>query len=267
MTKSGKSLPESPYATEERRERRDRLYYGLAFGGAILLHASTAFSLVYWEPPEPVAPPGEMVISLDLEAAAMSDAQADTAGTKNQTVEQTPSPPTPPEEEVKEEEVVEEVEPTPEPVVEEEVAEVPKAKEAEVVITPKKEKKEKKKKPRPAPAPPSQAAASAVKPKADVGGTGASASPSEINAYTSRVRAAIERKKSKPAAAGNATGTAHYYIVITRSGGVANARLSRSSGTPALDGAARAAVMSAAIPPIPEGLPATMTFGVPIRFQ
>jgi periplasmic protein TonB len=287
VTTRGAPPAENPYAAEERRERRaksglpdlaahepnsetsefGRLRYGLAFGGAILLHASTAFSLVYWEPPEPIAPPGEMVITLNLEAAAMSDAKEDRAGMKDQSVEQTPpQPPTPPEEETKDEEAVEEIEPTPEPIVEEEIAEVPKAKEAEVVIAPKEEKKKKEQKPKPKPAAPSQAAASSAKPKANVSGTGASASPSEINAYTSRVRAAIEQRKSKPPSAGNASGTAHYYVVISRSGAITSVRLSRSSGTPSLDGAARSAVMSASIPPIPEGIPAPITFGVPIRF-
>jgi periplasmic protein TonB len=246
--------------------RRDRLYYGLAFAGAILLHASTALSFSFWEPPEPIAPPGDMVITFDLEPAALSDENANQAGVAAQSAPQTPSPPTPPEEEVKEEEVVEEIEPTPEPIVKEEVAEVPKAEEAEVVITPKQEKKEKKKpKPKPKPAEPSPAAASAAKPKAEVAGLGASASRTEINAYAGRVRAAIERNKKVPG--GGAKGTAFLAFTITRAGGVTGLRLSRSSGAAALDSAARTAVASANLPPIPDGLPAPMNFGVPINFR
>lgn len=265
MTKADTRLAECPYAREERLARRDRLRLGLAFGGAVLLHASTALGLVYWEPPEPVAPPGEMVITLNLEAASFSNAQeVEKAGMKDESVPQTPQPPTPPEEELKEKEVVEEVEPTPEPVVEEDVAEVPKAEETEVIISPKEKKKEKKK-PKPKPAAPSQAAASVAKPKADVSGTGASASATELNAYSGRVRAAVERVKKAPT--GGAKGTAHVAFTITRSGGVTGLRLSQSSGIPALDSAARAAIASANIPPIPDGLPAPIPFGVPIRFK
>ncbi len=273
-------------AVEERIRRRDRIRYGLAFGGAVLLHASTALGLVYWEPPERVAPPGEMIITFDLEAAALSDVQADQAGVAAESAPQILQPPTPPEEEVKEEEVVEEAEPAPEPIVEEEVAEVPKAEVAEVVIAPKPKKRERerererakekekekekpkpKRKPKPKPAPSSQAAASASTKKSEVSGRGASASPSEINAYAGRVRAAIERRKSKPSSAGSASGTAHLSFTITRSGGISGLWLSRSSGNAALDGAARGAVASAGIPAIPESLPAPMSFGVPINFR
>lgn len=251
-------------AVEDRLRRRERIGYVLAFGGAILLHASTALSLVYWEPPEPVAPPGDMVITFDMEPAALSDAKADHAGKAQESAPQTPQPPTPPEEKVKEEEVVEEVEPTPEPVLKEEVAEVPKAEMAEVVIAPKQQKK-KEQKPKPKPAVASQATAPASTRKSDVGGIGASASPSEINAYAGRVRAAIERRKSKPG--GSPSGTSYVSFAISRSGGISGVRLTKSSGSAALDGAARAAVAGASIPPIPEGLPAPMSFGVPIYFK
>ena len=262
MTKADKLFTECPYAREERLVRRDRLRLGLAFGGAVLLHASTALGLVYWEPPEPAAPPGEMVIVFDLEVAAASDAQADHTGKTEPLAAQAPQP-TPPEEDVKEEEVVEEIEPTPEPLVEEDVAQVPKAEEAEVIIAPKEKKKKEKKKPKPVA--PSQAATSAAKPKADVAGKGASASPSEINAYLARVRAAIERSKKTPVGGGK--GVAYVAATITRSGGISGLRVARSSGIPALDSAARATVASASIPPIPEGLPASMSFGVPINFR
>jgi periplasmic protein TonB len=251
-------------AVEDRAHRRDRIGYFLAFAGAVLLHASTALGLVYWHPPEPVAPPGDMVLTFDLEPAVLSDAKADHAGKAEPSAPQAPQPPMPPEEEMKEEELVEEIEPTPEAVLKEEVAKVPKAKEADVIIAPK-QKRRKEQKPKPKPAAPSQAAASASTTKSDVGGIGASASPSEINAFAGRVRAAIERRKSKPA--GSPSGTVYVAFGISRSGGISGLRLTKSSGSAALDGAARAAVAGAGIPPIPEGLPAPMSFGVPIYFK
>jgi protein TonB len=267
VTKAGTRQLRIAPRPEDRLVRRDRLRIGLAFGGAVLLHASTALSFVYWNPADPVAPPGDMIITFDLEAAALSDAQADQAGVAEESAPEAPQPPAPAEEELKEEEeVVEEPEPEPVPELKEEIVEVPKAEEAEVVIAPKKEKKEKKK-PKPKPVVQSQAAAAPAIKKSDVSGIGASASPSEINAYAGRVRAAIERKKNKPAGAGNASGTAHLAFTITSSGGIVGLRLSRSSGNSALDGAARAAVASAGIPPIPPGLPTPMNFGVPINFR
>jgi protein TonB len=262
MTKAGARLPEDPHDAEERSLR---LRYGLAFGGALLLHASTAFGLVYWEPPQPVAPPGEMVVTLSLEAANFSNAQeVEKSGMKDETMAQTPQPPTPPEEETKEKEVVEEVEPTPEPLVEEKTAEVPKAKEAEVIISPKEQKKEKKKV-RPAPAIQSHAAASTAKPKADVAGLGASASPTELNAYAARVRSAVERNKKPPMS--TVKGVAYIAFNITRSGGITGLRMARSSGVPELDSAARATIASAGFPPIPDALPAPLPFGVPVTFN
>jgi protein TonB len=266
VTQAGQRSLKIAHLPEDRLVRRDRRRFGLAFGTAVLLHASTALGFVYWEPTDPVAPPGDMIITFDLEAAALSDAKAQQAGVAQESAPQAPQPPTPPEEKVKEEEIVEEIEPEPAPELKEEVAEVPKAEVAEVVIAPKKEKKEKQK-PKPKPAVDSQAAAAPAVRKSDVSGIGASASPSEINAYAGRVRAAIERKKSKPASAGSSSGTVHLAFTITSSGGVVGLRLSRSSGNGALDGAARAAVASAGIPPIPPGLPSPMNFGVPINFR
>ncbi|BCJ90068.1 hypothetical protein IZ6_08030 [Terrihabitans soli] len=264
MSKAGRRVLEtSPHALEERLVRRDRVRLGVAFGAAVLLHASTALSLVYWEPPEPLAPPGEMTITIDL-AAAYSQASADQAGVTKELVPQTPQPPTPPEEPTKEEEVVEEVEPAPEPLIKEEVAEVPKAEEAEVIIAPK-QQKEKKKKPTPQAVTPSPAAAAAATTKSEVSGRGASASPSEINAYLARVRSAIERNKKIPSGGGK--GIAYVAFTITRSGDITGLRLSRSSGAAVLDSAARTTVASAGLPPIPEGIPAPINLGVPINFR
>lgn len=263
MTKRPLQSAGSP---EDRLVRRDRLRLGLAFGGAVLLHASTALGLVYWEPPETINAPGEMTITIDL-ASAASETQADHAGLAKETPVETPQPPTPPEQETKEEEdVVEEPLPTPEPELKEEVAEVPKAEKAEVIIAPKPVKQEKKK-PKPKPTPPTQTAAASREKPSDVSGLGASASATELNAFKARVRAAIERRKSKPASAGSANGTAHLAFTITGAGSIVGLRLSRSSGNTALDGAARAAVASASIPPIPEGLASTMNFTVPINFR
>ena len=103
--------------------------------------------------------------------------------------------------------------------------------------------------------------------RADIGGSGARASPSEIAQYVGRVRAAIERNKRYPASAGGAEGLAHIAFTVTKSGAITGLRLTRSSGNPALDSAARNAVASASIPPIPEGLPGSMNLGAPISFR
>jgi protein TonB len=255
----------APHAVEDRLRRRDSRRFALAFAGAVLLHASTALSLTFWQPAEPVAPPGEMVITIDLAPAVMSTATAQNAGEAVESAPQKETPPEPPAP-TPEEEVVEELpEPTPEPA-KEEIIDPPKAEKAAVVLSPKK-KQAKKKKEAPKPVAPSQAATASNTAKAQVGGTGASAKPSELADYIGRVRALLDRRKRYPASAGGVSGTSGLRFTVNRSGHVTGWTLTRSSGNAALDGATRAMIQGASFPPIPEGLPASLTVGVPVRFS
>lgn len=278
---------------EERLRVSNRRRIQIAFAGAVLLHASTALGLVSWET-EPVAPPGEMVITIDLAPAMMSAEAEPIAG---QSAESAPQQETPPEPEpTPEEEVVEEEPPPPEPVqeepppepveveekieeppppepveVEESIEPPPPAEEAEVVVAPKPKPRPKNLKPKPKPKPkppaPAQAASSARAKKADVGGSGARANPSDLAKYIGRLRSALERRKRYPAAAGGASGTASLRFTVNRNGQVTGFTLTRSSGNPALDAAARAMVQGANLPAIPEGLPNSITVGVPVNFR
>ncbi|PZR00117.1 MAG: energy transducer TonB [Cereibacter sphaeroides] len=83
------------------------------------------------------------------------------------------------------------------------------------------------------------------------------------------IRKRVERRKSYPSGAGNASGTATVRIVVSRGGGLSSVSLSRSSGNPALDDAAVRAVRSAgSFPAAPTGLTdASYTFSLPINFS
>jgi len=282
--------------------RRDRRRLYVAFGAAALLHASTVVGFTFWTPPEPVAPPGDMVITIDLAPAVYSTAAEATAGEAAESAPQTesepvpeepetvetpqePEPPEPVKEEVVEEppppepvkeEIVEEP-PPPEPVpqaetVQEKIETPPPAEEPAVALSPKKiekpKKKEapKKKKKKVATAA-SQAAASASQQRSDVGGSGAKASPSDLAKYIGRLRAALERSKRYPAAAGGASGTASLRFTINRSGAVTGFAIVKSSGNAALDAATRQMIQTANLPPIPPGLPNSITVGVPVNFR
>lgn len=265
--------PRDPDWSDDLLRRKDRKRIAAAFVGAILLHASFALGFVNLQS-EPVAPPGEMVITVDLAPAMVSEAAGSSPA---EAAESVPQEQTPPEPERPPEEVVEEVKPEPLPeepvepepeVVEEQKVEPPPPAEKAEVVVPTKPRPKPKPTPKPKPKPQtSQAASTTSAQRADIGGSGARATPNEINKYAGRVRAAIERKKSRPSSANGASGIAHVAFTITRSGGVTALRLTRSSGDAALDGAARAAVMAANIPPIPDSLPAAINIGVPIRFK
>ncbi|MGQ4273353.1 energy transducer TonB family protein [Terrihabitans sp. B22-R8] len=325
---------EDPHALEERLRKRDRRRLLTAFTVAALLHAGTAFAIAYSRPPDPIEPPGEMTITIDL-APAMAETESATAGetesiaameqpdepepepveepieeTPPERVEETPPepveevvepPPEPPPPEPVEEiqepppEVVEQ-EPPPEPLPEpppEEIVETPPPPPAEeavvamppppppkpvikkpVVEKPKPKKPEKPKpvkraerpKPKPSQASAASAAAASTRQRSEVAGSGARATPNEINRYTGRVRAAIERRKRRPSGASGG-GTVHVSFTILASGQVTGVRVTGSSGNPALDAAARDAVTSASIPPIPAGMAGRMNLGVPIRFN
>lgn len=93
-----------------------------------------------------------------------------------------------------------------------------------------------------------------------------SASAGSMVGYAARVRARVA--SNKPSMAGR-KGTAVVSFAVTGGGGLAYARLSRSSGVPALDQAAVAAVRrSAPFPPPPAGAPAgKLAFSIPFHFR
>ena len=81
------------------------------------------------------------------------------------------------------------------------------------------------------------------------------------------IRARVERRKRHPA--GAASGTVTVRLVVTAAGALAGVSVAKSSGNPALDAAAVAAVQGAgAFPPAPAGLPGgSHSFTLPMRFQ
>jgi protein TonB len=267
-------------ALEDRIRRMDSRRLIFAFAGALVLHASTGIAFISWSP-EPVTPPGEMVITIDLAPAVASAATEPIAGETAQSAPQQVSPPEP--EPVEQEELVEEIkpdplppeevpkpiEPEPETVKQEAIEPPPPAEKAEVVVAPAKPKPKPKPKAKlkPTPPAPAQAARSASTQRADIGGSGARASPSDIAKYIGRLRAALERNKRYPASAGGASGTASLRFTVNRAGAVTSYTLTRSSGNAALDAATRAMVQGANLPPIPEDLPGSITVGVPVNFR
>jgi len=93
-----------------------------------------------------------------------------------------------------------------------------------------------------------------------------SASRGSVISYAARVRAKVAR--NKPSSAGH-RGVARVSFGVSRSGGLSYARLSRSSGSSALDRAALRAVQRAApfgAPP-PGASPAQLRFSIPFYFR
>ena len=81
------------------------------------------------------------------------------------------------------------------------------------------------------------------------------------------IRAAVERRLRYPAGT-SAAGTARIALSVSTTGRLGGARLSGSSGSPALDRAAMAAVRGARFPKAPRGLPAgTYSFTVPVTLR
>lgn len=101
--------------------------------------------------------------------------------------------------------------------------------------------------------------------RAATGGAGGRSS-SAVTSWRSQVQAAILR--NKPAPDNDREGVARVGFSVARSGGLGGLRLTVSSGAPALDAAALAAVRRAApFPPVPDDIDAPVALEVPIRFQ
>ncbi|MFC5066573.1 energy transducer TonB family protein [Flaviflagellibacter deserti] len=288
-------------AIQDAADAADRRVAIVGLVAALALHASLGIGFLNWEPEEQIAPPGDMMITIDLSPAALATASQNAGESaesapevatppekvEEETTEETPPEPTPPEPEKVDEPPPEPLppeptppeptppeplppEPTPNPAtVETPPVEAPKVESAPVIVAPPKAAPPKKavqkpKKKTPPPQAATQAGATSTQ-RSDIAGSGASASPTEIARYTGRVRAAIERNKRSPA--GSPSGSVNLSFTVTASGAVTGLRVSGSSGSAVLDNAARQAVAGANIPPIPESLPRSFSIGVAIRFQ
>jgi protein TonB len=251
-------------ALEERIRRMDKRRIKYAFIGAVLLHASLALGFITWDA-EPVSPPGEMVITVDLAPAIASAATDPIAGESTESAPQQALPEPAP---LREEKAIEQT-PMPAPeIIQEETAEALQEEKAEVALKQKqKEEQKSETKPKPKPQAPQQAASSASVQRADIGGSGSNASPLELAEYIGRLRSALERSKRYPASAGGASGTVSLRFTVNRSGAVTGHTITRSSGNAALDGAVRSMIQNASLPSIPEGLPNSITVGVPVNFR
>ncbi len=98
---------------------------------------------------------------------------------------------------------------------------------------------------------------------------GASAQSNALPSWRSAVVARLERNKRYPSDAGGARGVAVLAFNIDRSGGVHNARIAKSSGSPALDRETLAlATRAAPLPPPPAELSgAQIPISVPLRYN
>jgi protein TonB len=93
----------------------------------------------------------------------------------------------------------------------------------------------------------------------------AAASPGEISRYAHEVRAALARNKPKGR---RLRGTATIMFVISQSGKVAAARVSRTSGNEQLDRIVLKTVESASFPRPPAGMSESqLTYVIPFRFE
>jgi protein TonB len=182
-----------------------------------------------------------------------------------------PPPDTPPAEATMQEEAVEQQSPPPEidiplpppapaAVVILPQSEPPRLKPADKPIAVEKAKPPKASPPRTVvPRPVAAAPARPAAPQAD---------PNARANYASRVHAIIASHKRYPVGQA-AQGAAIVTFTVTRSGALARASLSRSSGSAALDQAALATVRASnPLPPFPAGMPqASATFSAPISFS
>lgn len=283
-------------ALEEQIARRDRRRLAACFIAALALHGSTTLGLTFWTPPEPVAPPGEMSITVDLAPAFASSASQGDVGEQTAAAPQEQDNPAKPDETPDPIEDVEEptpepveqpfepepeppaeTEPLPEPPQQEPVMDTHSAENPEVALPaapmPAPRPKPKVETPRPAPTATAreitsaQAAAQPASDPADVGGSGARANPSDVALYIGRVRAALEKRKRYPSEAGGASGIVSIRFTVDRSGQLTGFAIVESSGNAALDQAARTMAQNASLPPIPDGLPDSLTVGVPVSFR
>jgi protein TonB len=246
--------------------------WGLASALVVGLHAAVIAAAIYTYPDSP--PPGAPLEAISIDLAPAS------AAPEVQNLDLAPGP------EMQQAEAPEPEPEKPKPV-EEQIAPTPVQEKAEVVAPPeekpkpeeaKKEEpkpveKKKPKKPSEKPAPRTTAA-----PKANLRAeqarearAGAAAAARAMPSYRQRLAAHLQRYKQYPgsARAAHEEGTAMVTFTVTRNGSVTGVRLTRSSGHPALDQEAMAAIRRAQPLPSfpPEITQSAMTFPVPFSFH
>lgn len=120
-----------------------------------------------------------------------------------------------------------------------------------------------------------RAAGSGAGAQAGTGGTDAQATvaagtvKSQLAKWGATIRTRIERRKSYPAAAGRASGSVGLALRVGRDGALLSAAVNRSSGHPALDAAALAAVQKAGrFPAAPAELAKpSYAFSISVKFS
>lgn len=235
-------------------DQTDIRRWGLSAALVVALHASLILAGLTWYTPPDVIGTASDPIMLDLESAPQTPepVQQDLApGPQMQEAE----PPAP--EPEKQAEVVEEkIAPTPLQEKPEVVAPPEKPKPKVVVKEKPKPVLEKPKKPTDTPAPRTTA-------------TPQAAQAARIN-YNGLLSAHLQRYKQYPsgAKAAGEQGVAMLSFTVTRNGQVTSARLSRSSGSAALDGETMSMIRRAQPLPSfpPEMTQSSMSFSVPVRF-
>jgi protein TonB len=237
-------------ATSLRRYVPEALRWGACFVAVVAVHVGTAAALLTrWEQNDLLANPPAIVIDLAPMAVSPEIAPPDMPVGPQQ-VESEPEPqpekvePPPPQSTVQ-------MEPPPKP------PEPPKEKE--------KPKKERQAKATTAPAPARQHADVAASPNSGANGSAA------IDSWKSQLVSRLERGKRYPSEARSRgeQGVVYLSFVVDRGGGVHGARISRSSGSSALDNETLAlASRVSPLPPPPAEMPGgSIPISVPIRYN
>lgn len=131
-----------------------------------------------------------------------------------------------------------------------------------------------KREPKPAPVPAAKAAglggggAVGQAGQAEAGTTDSAGAADALAAWGADIRARIERKKTYPRGADDASGVVTLVITVTPQGGLVGVSVAASSGNPVLDAAAVQAVQSARLPPGPADMnPAGHSFRFRLRYE
>jgi protein TonB len=221
----------------------------------VAVHAGAVAAGVTWYTPPDVAGTASEPIMLDLESAPPTpEPQADIApGPQMQEAE--PPPPEPEQ---------------PKEVVEDQVPPTPEQEKAEVVAPPEKKPEPKPvEKPKPKPKPIERPKKPSENPAPRTTASPQAAQAARAN-YNGLLSAHLQRFKQYPAGAKAAgeQGVAMLSFTVSRNGHVLGARLSKSSGSAALDGETMAMIRRAQPLPSfpPEMTQSSASFSVPVRF-
>lgn len=247
--------------------------WGLAAMLVVGLHAGVIAAAIYTYPDTP--PPGAPLeaISIDLAPASAAPEVQNLDLAPGPEMQQAEAPEPEPEQPKPVEEQIAPTPPQEKPEVVAPPEEKPKPVEEKKEEKPKPVEKKKPKKPSEKPAPRTTAAPKAHTraQEARQARAGAAAAARAMPSYRQRLAAHLQRYKQYPssARAAHQEGTVMVTFTVTRNGHVTSVRLSRSSGHPALDQEAIAAIRRAQPLPSfpPEITQSAMTFPVPFSFH